>query len=198
MGRKLIAAAAVAATLLLATAPALAVQTTTYKLAASGLRTKIVHGYGAGAVHDSFLVANLTDAPLTLLLDVVSADKQPNGDYALGQPNQAFARQVRIPAHTVTLAPHEQRSIPVVIDRPTHTDQPLYAAITAQPQSRPSGGIGVQTRLALLVEVAPQPEHVARMHVVSGARLVAVIVAVGLVVAAAYALLRRRRRAVPA
>jgi len=194
VSRKLFTLGAVTAALLLVAAPVLAVQTSTYKLAATGPRTKIVHGYGTGSVHDSFIVGNLTDTPLTLMLDVVSATKQANGDYALGQPDQAFAQKVRIPDHEVALAAHEQRTLSVDIDRPAHTDQPLYAAITAQPQSRPTGGIGVQTRLALLVEVAPQPEHVSRSRVVSVARVLAVIIAIALIAGGSYTWWRRRRR----
>lgn len=194
MSRRLIAAGAVTAAALLVAAPASAVQTATYKLAATGPRTKIVHGYGSGSVHDTFLVANLTDAPLTLTLDVVSATKQPNGDYALGQSDQGFAARVHIVDRVVTLQRHAQRTMAVVIDRPAHTNDPLYAAITAQPQSKPTGGIGVQTRLALLVEVTPQPEHITHTHVVSLGRVLAVLVAIALLLAGGYAWLRRRRR----
>src|SRR4051812_4285135 len=135
-----------------------AVQTTTYKLAATDGRTKIVHGYGGRAVHDTFVVADLTTAPLTLTLDVVGATLQPNGDYALGASGSGFASHVHLPAQTVSLAPKEMRQLKVIIDRPSRTSQPLYAAITAMPVAQPSSGIGVHTRLALLVEVAPRPE----------------------------------------
>ena len=193
--RVLAVAAALSVLALTAAEPAAAVQTSTYKLAATGPRTKLVHGYGSGAVHDTFLVANLTGRPLTLILDVVSASLQSNGDYALGQPGQAFAGNVHISDRQVTLKPNEQRTIPVVIDRPSHTSQPLYAAITAQPQSAPTGGIGVQTRLALLVEVAPTPEKVhGTSTATSVARVVAVIVAAGLVLGLILLFARRRRR----
>lgn len=192
-----VASLAAAAVVLLAV-PAAAVQTSTYKLAATGPRTKIVHGYGAGAVHDSFLVANLTGRPLTLALDVVSATLQANGDFALGPPSQAFAAKVRLPVHSVVLKPHEQRTVAVVIDRPRHTTEALYAAITAQPPSAPAGGVGVATRLALLVEVAPRPEHVGGTSTATSvARILAVVVAVGLVVGLVLLLLRRRRPAGP-
>ena len=194
--RSLMAAAAfLAAAAVMCAAPAAAVQTTSYKLAATGPRTKLMHGYGSGSVHDTFLVANLTGRSLTLMLDVVSASLQSNGDYALGQPGQAFAGKVHIADDQVTLKPHEQRTIGVVIDRPSHTSQPLYAAITAQPQSAPTGGIGVQTRLALLVEVAPTPEHVRGVSTATSvARIVAVIVAVALVLGLILLFVRRRRR----
>ena len=189
------AAALLAAAVVMCASPAAAVQTTSYKLAATGPRTKLVHGYGSGSVHDTFVVANLTGRPLTLLLDVVGASLQSNGDYALGQPGQGFARRVHIAASQVALKPHEQRTIAVVLDRPSHTSQPLYAAITAQPQSAPTGGIGVQTRLALLVEVAPTPEHVRGVSTATSvARIVAVIVAAGLVLGLILLLARRRRR----
>jgi hypothetical protein len=189
------AAAVLAAAAVMSAAPAAAVQTSTYKLAATGPRTKLVHGYGAGAVHDTFVVANLTGTPLTLVLQVVSATLQSNGDYALGQPGQQFAGKVRIPANLVTLKAHEQRTMPVVIDRPGHTSQPLFAAITAQPQSAPSGGIGVPLRLALLVEVTATPERVSGTSTATSVeRIVAVIVAAGLAVGLVFLLLRRRRR----
>jgi hypothetical protein len=188
------AAAVLAAAALMSATPVAAVQTSTYKLAATGPRTKLVHGYGSGSVRDTFLVANLSGEPLTLMLDVVSATPQGN-DYALGQPGQQFAAKVRIPDRLVTLKAHEQRTIPVVIDRPAHTSQPLYAAITAQPQSTPSGGIGVQTRLALLVEVAATPERGGGTSTsTSVERVIAVIVAAGLAVGLVLLLVRRRRK----
>ena len=189
------AAAVLTAAAVMSAAPVAAVQTSTYKLAATGPRTRLVHGYGSGPVHDTFLVANLTRAPLTLVLQVVSATLQGNGDFALGQPDQQFAAKVRLPTHVVALKPHEQRTITVVIHRPSHTDKPLYAAITAQPQSAPGGGIGVQTRLALLVEVASRPERVGGASTATSvARVVAVVVAAGLVVGLILVLARRRRR----
>lgn len=188
------AAAVLATAAVMWAAPVAAVQTSTYKLAATGPRTKLVHGYGAGAVHDTFVVGNLTNAPLTLALDVVSATLQSNGDYALGQSGQQFAAKVHIPDHSLSLKAHEQRTLPVVISRPSHTTQPLYAAITAQPQSAPAGGIGVQTRLALLVEITPTPEHIAGTSTATSiARIVAVIVAAGLVLGLILLLVRRRR-----
>ena len=194
--RVLAAAVALSALALSAAEPAAAVQTTSYKLAATGPRTKLVHGYGAGAVHDTFLVANLTGSSLTLTLDVVGATLQGN-DYALGSPGQGFAARVHINDRQVTLKPHEQRTLPVVIDRPTHTAQALYAAITAQPQSAPTQGIGVQTRLALLVEVTPTPERLrggSSSTATSVARVVAVIVAAGLVLGLILLFVRRRHR----
>lgn len=191
------AASLAAAAVMLLAVPAAAVQTSTYKLAATGPRTKIVHGYGAGTVHDTFLVANFTGSSLTLALDVVGATLQPNGDFALGQPRQGFAAKVQLSDRGVTLAPHEQRTMRVVISRPTHTTHPLYAAITAQPQAAPSGGIGVQTRLALLVEVAPRPEHLGGTSTATSIeRILAVIVAVGLVGWLVVLLVRRRREPV--
>ena len=190
----LVAAALMSTAFVAAAGPAGAVQTSTYKLAATGPRTKLVHGYGSGAVHDTFLVANLSGSSLTLRLDVVSATLQSNGDFALGSTGQQFAAKVHIPDRLVALKPHEQRTIPVVIDRPSHTTQPLYAAITAQPQSAPSGGIGVQTRLALLVEVAPTPERVKGASTTTSVeRIVAVIVAAGLALALVLLFVRRRR-----
>ena len=193
--RALAVAAAVSVLALTAAEPAAAVQTSSYKLAATGPRTKLVHGYGSGAVHDTFVVGNLTGRPLTLVLDVVSASLQSNTDYALGQPGQGFAAKVHIGEQQVTLKPHEQRTLPVVIDRPARTSQPLYAAITLLPKSAPSGGIGVQMRLALLVEITPTPEKVeGTSTATSVARILAVIVAVGLVLGLILLFVRRRKR----
>lgn len=201
-GRRLPRRAAVAAlaTAALAVAlPAAAVQTTTYKLAATGTRTKIVHGYGSGPVRDTFVVADLATTPMTLNLDVVGATLQPNGDFALGPSGSGFAHNVHLPTRSVTLAAKEVRRLEVTIDRPQHTGTPLYAAITAMPVAQPSGGIGVQTRLALLVEVAPRPEHTtATLTKTSIERLVAVLVALALLAAGVVAWLRRRPGTRPA
>lgn len=195
-GRRLHRCAAVASTATVALAVALpvgAVQTTTYKLAATGTRTKIVHGYGSGAVKDTFVVADLANTPMTLTLDVVGATLQPSGDFALGPPGSGFARNVHLPTHSVTLAAKEVRRLEVTIDRPRHTTTPLYAAITAMPVAQPSSGIGVHTRLALLVEVAPRPEHATTLTKTSVERLVAVLVALALLAGAVAAWVRRRR-----
>ena len=194
-GRRLPRAAAVAlvATAALASAlPADAVQTTTYKLAATGTRTKIVHGYGSGAVRDTFVVADLSAAPLTLTLDVVGATLQANGDFALGQSGSGFASSVHLSEHTVALAPKQVRQLTVTITRPSHTDKALFAAITAMPNSQPSGGIGVHTRLALLVEIAPHAEHSSVVSRTNVERVVAVVIALGLA-AGLLVLLSRRR-----
>ena len=101
---------------------------------------------------------------------------------------------MHLQTNSVSLAPKEVRQLTVTIDRPRHTSQPLYAAITAMPVAQPSGGIGVHTRLALLVEVAPHPEHTGVVSKTNVERLIAVLVAVGLVVGGILLWLRRRRR----
>jgi hypothetical protein len=194
LSRRFTAVALLAAAAVVCAGPAGAVQTSTYKLAATGGRTKIVHGYGSGAVHDTFVVADLSTAPLTLTLDVVGATLQPNGDFALGPPGSGFASNVHLQAQTVALAPKEVRQLKVTIDRPRHTDQVLYAAITAMKVSQPSGGIGVHTRLALLVEVAPHAERTGGVSTTSVSRLVAVAVAIALLVGGIVVWVRRRRR----
>jgi hypothetical protein len=191
------AVALVVAAAVVCAGPASAVQTSTYKLAATGGRTKIVHGYGSGAVHDTFVVADLTTTPVTLTLDVVGATLGANGDFALGPSGSGFAGKVHLPQRTLTLAPKQVRQLTVTIDRPRHTDEAVYAAITAMPVAAPSSGIGVQTRLALLVEVAPHAESTAVLSKTSVERLVAVLVAVALLAAGAVVWARRRRKAQP-
>jgi hypothetical protein len=193
--RRSAAVAILAAAAIVSEAPAFAVQTTTYKLAATGGRTKLVHGYGSGAVHDTFVVADLSNGPVTLTLDVVGATLQPNGDYALGPPGSGFAGNVHLQAQTVALAAKQARQLKVTIDRPRHTSQALYAAITAMPVAQPSSGIGVHTRLALLVEVAPRAERTATASKTSVERVVAIVIAVGLVAGGVLQWVRRRRKA---
>lgn len=193
--RSLTTCAAVCAVGALGGAQAGAVQTSTFKLAATGDRTRIVHGFGNGAVHDSFVVANLSSTPLTIALDVVDARPDATGRFALGSPGAGFASDVQLAQPSLHLGPHRQVTQHVTIRRPSRTSVPIYAAITAEPVTAQAPGISVQTRLALLVEIAPHPER-SSTAISSTARAVAVSVAAALLLVGVVLLVLRRRRGV--
>lgn len=179
-------------------ASAVAVQTTTFKLAATGPRTRLSHAAGSGAVRDTIVVADLSNDPLTLNLSVIGATAKPDGNFALGVLGQGLAGHVHLEDTTVSLAAHQSRVVHVVIDTPSQLDQPEYAAITALPVQSVTNGIGVQTQLALLVEVTPATagSAAAARHSDggSGVDIIAPAIAAALIAMGIAALLVRRRR----
>jgi hypothetical protein len=178
-------------------APALAVQTSRFGLVASGHRTKLIHPPGDSPVRDTVVVYNRTKHRLTLDLGVVGATALPNGTYNLGAPGAGFAAKVHLASRTVTLAPRALRAVPVTIDRPSHTDHPLYAAITAiEAANGANSGLAIQERLALLVGITAGSSSSGLAALADDPlRLSLVVVAFVLLVGVAVALARRRRRA---
>jgi hypothetical protein len=185
----------------LLTTHAQAVQTKTFVLAAAGNRTRLSHPSTGADVTDKVVVGNLTQAPLTLDLGVVGVTAKANGFFDLGAAGAGLAAHVRLAATRVTLRGRESRQIGVTIDTSSVHGTPAYAAVTAIPEVGASAGIGVQTRLALLVEVtapgaggAGGARHggSSKGAAIGAAAALAAVTALGLLF-----LLARRRRADP-
>jgi hypothetical protein len=199
--------AAAGTAVVMAAAPALAVQTTSFGLAATGDRTRLSHAAGTGTVADSVRLYNRQAKPITLQLSVIGVTRAPHDDYVLGGAGVGLARAVRVGASSVTLAPHASRTVPVTIDTSQVEATAEYAAVTAVQAPAASTGVSVQQRLAVLVAVtggkaAPARATAATRHAAGAAagksssdlRMLASSIAGLLVLVVAAAWVRRRRR----
>lgn len=175
------------------------VQTSTFGLAATGSRPKIVHVADGSTIHDGVVVYNRTPRPLTLTLDVVGVVRKADGSYALGASGAGLADRIRLATRTVRLAPKARQVVAVDIDAPDHLTSPAYAAVTAVAGSGASTGVSVTERLAVLVGLTPPKAGSGSSHGSSSRqRTVAVVVATVLLLAILAVLfvaffLRRRR-----
>ena len=195
-----VAVALCAAAATVAAVPAEAVQTSTFGLAASGSRAKIVHVADGSTIHDSVLVYNRTARPLTVSLDVVGVTRKADGSYSLGASGTGLASGIRLATRSIRLGPKARQVVAVAIDSPTGLTSPSYAAVTAVAGGGASTGVAVTERLAVLVGLMP-PGAGASAHDsgASGKRTVAVVVATILLLAVLALLItgfffRRRRR----
>jgi hypothetical protein len=181
--------------------PAYAVQTTTFGLAASGSRTKMLHAAQETPIHDSVLVYNRTTKPITVTLDVVGVTRQADGSYSLGTSGTGLAAGVRLEIRSVRLTSKARQVVGVTIDSPDDLTAPAYAAVTGVTRPGGSTGVAVTERLAVLVGVTPRRGDVSATAHTPGAmhkRAVAVVIASVLLLAllavliAAFVLRRRR------
>ena len=199
----LVAVALCAAATTVADVPAAAVQTSTFGLAASGSRSKIVHSANGSTIHDSVVVYNRTARPLTVSLDVVGVTRKPDGSYSLGASGTGLASSVRLSTRSVRLGPKARQVVGMAIDSPDSLKSPSYAAVTAVAGGGASTGVAVTERLAVLVGLTP-PDAGATSRTSSAdshTRTVAVVIATLLLMAllaflvAAFVLRRRRSAA---
>jgi hypothetical protein len=184
--------------------PAYAVQTTTFGLAATGSRTKMLHAAQGSPIHDSVLVYNRTARPITVTLDVVGVTRQPDGRYSLGASGKGLAARVRLDTRSVRLASKARQVVGVTIAPPDDLRAPAYAAVTGVVGPGATKGVAVTERLAVLVGVTPASGDVAATAHTSGARhkrTVAVVIASVLLLALLAILIAAlvfRRRQQPA
>jgi hypothetical protein len=191
------AAVAVALGAVAAAAPSYGVQTSRFSLTTGDERTALLHAPGDGLVHDEVAVANRSDEPLMLRLDVVGATLRPDGNFALGRPGEGLAQSVTLAARSVRLAPGESRNVAVTVDRPSSIGSDEYAAVTAVEVSPDDpGGFAVTERLALLVGITedapPEPGSGSDGGGTDVLRWVLVAVAGALVTGGAVTWARRR------
>jgi hypothetical protein len=185
---------AVLAVTIAVAAPAVAVQTDTFGLQASGSRTKMLHPPGGSPVHDSVVVYNRTTSPVTVDLDVISETLRPDGTFTPGASGAGLAADVQLAIRQVTLGARARRTIGVTINRPDHATVARYAAVTAVAAgAAPSGGVGVQERLAVLVGITADGRHPSGGSDSGGARVAATIAAALLLAIGGAALVARRR-----
>lgn len=193
------AAVATAFVAVAAAAPSYGVQTDRFSLTTGDSRTALVHAPGDGVVRDAVVVANRSDEPIELSLDVIGETARPDGTFVDGAPGAGLAADVTLETRSVQLSAGEHRTVAVTIDRPAAIQEDQWAAITATAASDGSGGgFGVTERLALLVGIttdAPEEPGSSGATGTDVARWLAVGLAVLLVVVGAAEWARRRRTA---
>lgn len=144
---------------LIFSAPAGAVQTTTWGIVAAptgsgGYRPSISHAADGSTVHDAVLVFNRTGQPITIRLSVLGAS-YANGAYQFGSAASGLASHTSLAATTVKLGPHEQARVPVTIVMPRGAKTTTLAAIAAEGAPVADGALSIQQRLVVFVKATP-------------------------------------------
>jgi hypothetical protein len=188
---RLLVAALTVGAVLAPTVDALAVQTDTFGLAATGGRVALVHRAGGGVVHDGVDVYNRTSRPLLVQLVVVGVHRASDGRYLYGASGAGLAADIRLSTTRVDLPPHATRMVPVTIRTPSALRAPEYAAILASGQSQVVGALSVRALLGVFVEVTPNAAA-ARRDAPPARDLLWAVVAAALAVTVGAALVRVR------
>lgn len=139
-------------------APAYAVQTTTWGITAapSGhtARTSLSHAADGSTVHDDVVVYNRTAQPITIRLYVLNTT-YVNGTYRFGPPNAGLAAETSLGKHTVTLAPYQQEEVPVTIHMPRGVKATTLASIGAEAGAVNDGSLSIEQQLVVLIKANP-------------------------------------------
>jgi hypothetical protein len=141
-----------------ASAPADAVQTTTWGMTAapSGhtARTSLSHPANGATVHDAVIVYNRTAQPITIRLYVLNTTYS-NGSYEFGPPTAGLAAETSLGANTVTLAPYQQDRVPVTIRMPRGVKATTLASIGAEAGAVNDGSVSIEQQLVVLIKANP-------------------------------------------
>jgi hypothetical protein len=188
---------------LLLSAPAQAVQTTTWGITAApsgqSQRSSLSHAADGSTVHDAVLVYNRTAQPITVHLYVLNTT-YANGAYQFGKPSSGLAADTSLGTHYVTLGAHQQVRVPVTIHMPRGVKTTILAGIGAEAGAVNDGDLSIQQQLVVLIKANPS-SHVVPA-VVKDVGLWGSIALVVLLAVAALAERERRRakrtRAAPA
>jgi hypothetical protein len=139
-------------------APAQAVQTTTWGIIAApsgnGYRSTLSHAADGSTVHDAVIVFNRTGQPITVHLSVLGATFI-NGAYQYTNTGGGLATRTALAAGTVTIGAHQQARVPVTIRMPRGTKVTTLAAIAAEAAPIQAGALVVQQRLVVLIKATP-------------------------------------------
>lgn len=140
-------------------APAGAVQTTTWGIMAAPVgnssRATIDHPANGSVVQDAVLVYNRTGSPLTVDLSVIGAS-YANGSYQFSSVRTGvLADATSLPVQSVRLGPHQEARVPVTIHMPRGLKTTDYAAIAAESSPVNDGALVVQQRLVVLIKATP-------------------------------------------
>jgi hypothetical protein len=156
--RLLVAAVVASAGVLLASAPAQAVQTSTWGITAapSGQhqRTSLSHPADGSTVHDAVIVYNRTARPITVHLYVLGTNLA-NGVYQFSRPDAGLAADTGIGTHTVNLGPYQRVRVPVTIHMPRGVKSTALAGIGAEASPVNDGDLSIVQQLVVLVKATP-------------------------------------------
>ena len=156
--RLLVVALVAAAGALVSSAPAGAVQTTTWGIVAApvgnSFRPTISHAADGSTVHDAVIVFNRTAQPITIRLSVLGAT-YADGAYQFGSASSGLAAHTSLAASTIRLGPYQQARVPVTIVMPRGAKATTLAAIAAEGAPIADGALSVQQRLVVFVKATP-------------------------------------------
>jgi hypothetical protein len=156
--RLLVAAVLAAAGVLLVSAPAQAVQTTTWGLIAAPVgghqRTSLSHPADGSKVRDAVVVYNRTARPITVHLYVLATD-YAHGVYQFGRPDTGLAAGTKVGANTVNLGPYQRVRVPVTIQMPRGVKSTALAGIGAEAAAVNDGDVSIMQQLVVLVKANP-------------------------------------------
>ena len=157
--RLLVATAVASAGVLLASAPAQAVQTTTWGLIAAPSsggqqRTSLSHAADGSTVRDAVIVYNRTANPITVHLYVLSTN-YANGVYQFGRPDTGLAAGTSLGASTVRLGRYQRVWVPVTIRMPRGVKSTTLAGIGGEATAVNDGDLSIMQQLVVLVKAQP-------------------------------------------
>ena len=192
--RLLIVAVLASAGVLLASAPAQAVQTTTWGLVAAPAgqhqRTSLSHAADGSTVRDAVIVYNRTGRPISVHLYVLGTN-YVDGAYQFGRPDTGLAAGTSLGTHTVHLGPYQQVRVPVTVRMPRGVKSTALAGIGAEASAVNDGDLSVIQQLVVLVKANPSSHLVAPL---AQDLFPWALVAIGILVVAGVLVERERRR----
>ena len=192
--RFLVAAVVASAGVLLMSAPAGAVQTTTWGITAapSGQhqRTSLAHPADGSTVHDAVIVYNRTAQPITVHLYVLGTD-YANGVYRFSRPDTGLAAGTSVGMTTVKLRPFQQVRVPVTIHMPRGVKSTTLAGIGAEASAINDGDLSVMQQLVVLVKANPSSHLIPP---ITKDLFPLAFIAIGILAVAASLVERERRR----
>lgn len=193
--RLLVAGLLATAGVLLASAPAHAVQTTTWGLNAASVngaqRTSLSHPADGSTDHDAVIVFNRTSTPITVHLYVL-ATNYVHGVYQFGRPDTGLAAGTSLGTNTVDLGPHQQVRVPVTIHMPRGVKSTELAGIGAEASAVNDGDLSIQQQLVVLVKAKPT-SHI--LPPLAQDLFPWALIAIGVIGVVAVLIERERRRA---
>lgn len=156
--RVLVVALIAGAGALVMSAPAHAVQTTTWGITAApnsdGQRTSLSHPADGSTVHDAVIVYNRTAKPITVHLYVLGTD-YVDGVYRFSRPDSGLAAETSLGMNTVNLRPHQNVRVPVTIHMPRGVKTTTLAGIGAEASAINDGDLSIMQQLVVLVKANP-------------------------------------------
>ena len=150
-----------AAGALVASAPAYAVQTDTWGITAAtnGQGTSIVHSADGSTVHEAVVLFNRTATPIKINVYLLSTNYE-NGVYQFSKPTTGLAADTSLGAHSVSLGPHQQVQVPVVVKLPRNIKTTMLAGIGAEAAPLDHGVLSIQEQLVVLLKATPTTHSV--------------------------------------
>ena len=183
-----------AAGALVMSAPAHAVQTTTWGIAAApdghGQRTSLSHPADGSTVHDAVIVYNRTAKPITVHLYVLGTN-YINGVYQFSHPTTGLAAATSLGTTDLRLAGFQEVRVPVTIHMPRGVKSTTLAGIGAEASAVNDGDLSIVQQLVVLVKANPS-NHILAAPITKDLfpwALIAIFV-----IAVAAALVERERR----